>query len=1100
MKRQKNALRIAVISLFTFFFLFSTAGATPNKGATIVKIPQSNSLNEEIAVALDSTRAINSLSLTGNIEFENTKGYFKVVLIDTSNREYLVYREIGTFYSPRECISLEDEAYETISLENVHPKKLVIYTNNCKIRNGAAALNYVSINERVCNTMHKSPSHRAQLQSQNIRKKEIERINRYNKEHNILWTAKETSFSSLPYEVRKNVFSANGDEISTYGWEYYAGGILTPFGINYDSLVFYETTTAPYVEKFSWADRHGKNWNTPTRNQMYPKEVGGCWAYAALSAIEAYINLYCGEKIDEELSIQELLCCSDPHISFSEYGLGAYGPRRACEYIAKVGLMSEADFPLNRDLFTKEDRSESEVLDYCDLKPTLPRLKYQVDTDTVISISPGNGDPNSHVRIMEAIMHHGPGAVTINEFNHVMSIIGWGVVKPGLFLDYWPADWDPFMVTKDHPLANKVYWIFKNSVGDDWGYNGYACLVRAESRFPNVDSTPKGCVSFDTSYFFDGILRVERNGIQQEIPKKAFDEDGDGYYRWGFVGKPDGILELEDSDDSDPTVGPMNEYGIANKLQKTDLFIRDSWKDRGDEPNTIDKISWESPDIILTSSLDGTEHENPIHYTDTSKPLYARVTIHNIGTAPSPITGLLRVSWSVPKLSSLGDISEYPPLISDSLSNPNVTPDPDREGIICHKEQLPIINPGDSATITLKWFPPFSEMDYFLNKNINVSLMAEVVCIDDPYYNTNNGWSQQYVLGNNNVAKKSVSITNLASAQPPLDQDNPEPGDGKGDGNTTPDDDTHPHDGIGLKPIPGGTTPLLICTNSTNRNCRLRICGIEENSSIFDEAEIRIIGNEDFLKSITTQTQLEGICYDPESKMFQMTQQCGIIEGLYLQENANAALQLQINFLTQKLTSKDQYTLRVVLEDVTTNAIIDGYTYTIKKPLRNNEFKAIITTKRLNDNEAFTAEEIGEKAQYCWRDAEGHLIIKGQELNMSRIQGLDRVVLEVTATKDGFRDYAMIEIPYCMKSISPILSVTPNPTKDIAVVKYRLPKTTNTELVISSISGNYSHKYTIDSRANEINLNLSSFAQGYYTLTLYQEGEKVAEAILQKSF
>lgn len=47
MKRQKNALRIAVISLFTFFFLFSTAGATPNEGATVVKTPQSNSLKEK---------------------------------------------------------------------------------------------------------------------------------------------------------------------------------------------------------------------------------------------------------------------------------------------------------------------------------------------------------------------------------------------------------------------------------------------------------------------------------------------------------------------------------------------------------------------------------------------------------------------------------------------------------------------------------------------------------------------------------------------------------------------------------------------------------------------------------------------------------------------------------------------------------------------------------------------------------------------------------------------------------------------------------------------------------------------------------------------
>ena len=45
----------------------------------------------------------------------------------------------------------------------------------------------------------------------------------------------------------------------------------------------------------------------------------------------------------------------------------------------------------------------------------------------------------------------------------------------------------------------------------------------------------------------------------------------------------------EDSDDSDASIGPMNQYGLPTLLKDYDLYIKDNTEDMGFEPNTTIK-------------------------------------------------------------------------------------------------------------------------------------------------------------------------------------------------------------------------------------------------------------------------------------------------------------------------------------------------------------------------------------------------------------------------------------------------------------------------------------------------------------------------------
>lgn len=1053
--------------------------------------------NETLVISLDDSTPIQSFALSGELTFSTPRGYFQALLQDNKGKEYMIFREIGSFYKRGETISLNDVGVETSFLQNIKPQRLIILADGCSFR-----VNKVNVSPSSYKKKSGIPINEIQKQAESrkidFQKMEISRINSYNKKHNVLWIAGETSLSALPYEERKKAFGMSGDAKDTYGWEYYRGGILSPWGVDYDSLVFYETNTAPYVESFSWTNRHGINWNTKPRDQMNPL-VGGCWAHGVLSAFEAYINIYRGEKVDHEMSIQELLSCSAPASALSykteKGGLGSF-PHYAKDYIVNSGLMSEADFPLNPDLY--HEGNEKNIAQYCNQKASLPYMWYK--PKSVIEISANNDQTNSHINLMHAILNYGPGAVTIDEYRHVMCIVGWGMVKPGLFMEYWPPHWDPIVVTKDHPLANKVYWIFKNSCGEEWGYNGYACLVRSKPKY-NVDynhdpegyKKPKGKTSFIDCYFFKGGLEMEILHESSPIQMKAYDNDGDGYYRWGLVGRPEGIYELEDADDSDPTIGPMNKYGIPNKLKHSDLYIRDSHYDKGVEPNTLNNVGWESPDIILTSSFKGKNHENPVRWTDKENPLYIKVVIHNKGDSPSSHRAMLHLQWKKSNLfSSFQDISLYQTSTQSALDSLGIDWDYFKQtsGTICKDEPIPIIKPGDSATVTLEWYPPI-ELEKYNNK-INITLLAEIICIDDAYYNTDRGYSDSYVLQNNNVAQKSVTITDLEFEPIPIDPQFP----GIDCNNLS---DNVPEVIRELCRHKARTAPLYLYTESPNcnlENCRIRIYEVgNEGSPLADEAEVRLCGDANFRKAVSSGLTLKGIKEDPATGDFVFLNNEATIEGLSKLKGSISSIQLQINFLTQKASNTSEYKYHVVLEDIATGERVNGHTYVINKPQRKRKFKATIEQTKEADKEVFSAKSIEENAQYLWKDTEGNLIAEGRHVPTDCFDKQDAIILEVTASKDGFRDYDTIEMPKKTQS-TPILLVSPNPAHEYIDVAYSIVG--QGVLLLSSLSGDITQRYSLEKNSNRKRIDISPLKVGSYTISLYDDGKRIGETILHK--
>ncbi|MHC5074686.1 MAG: C1 family peptidase, partial [Planctomycetota bacterium] len=90
-------------------------------------------------------------------------------------------------------------------------------------------------------------------------------------------------------------------------------------------------------------------------------------------------------------------------------------------------------------------------------------------------------------------------------------------------------------------------WLFKNSWGEDWGDNGYVYVIG-----------DKNDILLYSMYGPVSSLEYDEADIL------CTDNDGDGYYTWGIGPKPSHCPdspEEADGDDSDPCIGPIDEYG-----------------------------------------------------------------------------------------------------------------------------------------------------------------------------------------------------------------------------------------------------------------------------------------------------------------------------------------------------------------------------------------------------------------------------------------------------------------------------------------------------------------------------------------------------------
>jgi PKD repeat protein len=514
---MKNRILVGILMVaFSYHFSFSQkspqefvlSGVDP---ATI-EINQTFTTETEIFPFDKSIPAVYGLSLSARISLENDQSLVRVVLVDRKFGEYLVYEAYSLLY-PGLSFSVDNICEETCILNSVEPQSVRVEVIDAEIT--ISSLTYAS--GLRSGTDVKTVSKEKKLAQNRVK---IIEINKSLKAKGLNWVAGPTSVSEMTYAERKELY---GQSKFPSGFEYYMGGVFKTDG--------YTATreTSLMVDEWDWRDRHGQNWITPVKNQG---SCGSCWAFAATGATEAMVNLFFNQHLDMNLAEQDILSCSGAGTCSGGY------PGTALNYIASTGIVDEATFP-----YTATDQP-------CSNKGTNPSQRIKIGG----KIDFGSTQyPQTNDDLKRMIIEKGPASGGLYDWSHAMVLPGYKVVEEGDHFYYRDLNLNTRWITvgAGDPLIGETVWIFKNSWGSGWGDNGY---VYVQTNITNIGWTH--------------ALLTPVQSLVQSYDVICGDNDGDGFYWWGLGAKPASCNcpDYPDGDDSDPNLGPLDEYGYCTIL------------------------------------------------------------------------------------------------------------------------------------------------------------------------------------------------------------------------------------------------------------------------------------------------------------------------------------------------------------------------------------------------------------------------------------------------------------------------------------------------------------------------------------------------------
>ena len=488
-----------------------------NNDYQLITIEKTYSDSIEIMPFNGLGKKIYGLSASAEINFTSAKGLVRLVLLDNNFNEHLLlesYPDIdGT------SVSFEGHAEETALLNGITP-----YAIEIQVKDATINFNHLSYATKgdIISDYNKQKKEKQTAQN----KDKIERLNKNLKAKGQHWVAGETSVSKMSYGERKKLY---GKSNFPAGFEFYAGGVISTETSSITNTTEKSATiTSPYIEEWDWRNRHGKNWITSVKNQS---SCGSCWAFAATGATEAMANVFFNQQINLDLSEQDMISCS---------GAGSClggSPRYALDYITSNGIVDEATFP-----YQKADIScENKGFNPSELIKIGGKIGYDGYTST-------EDDLKSY------LINYGPLSGGLADWSHAMVLVGYKVVEAGDIFYYRDLSLARYWIeiAEGDPLIGKTVWIFKNSWGEFSGDYGY---VYVETNMSNIAGT----------YAIQTPITSEINNYEVVCT----DNDGDGYYFWGLGPKPANCPEcpdLADGDDSDPTKGPLDEYGYCMPL------------------------------------------------------------------------------------------------------------------------------------------------------------------------------------------------------------------------------------------------------------------------------------------------------------------------------------------------------------------------------------------------------------------------------------------------------------------------------------------------------------------------------------------------------
>jgi hypothetical protein len=521
--KTKNILLILFLSGIGFLSLQAQNLVTLNEAI----------ISDTVFAVSQSDVNTKAMYASGQVEFSLKSGYVRILLTDDSGFDLLVY-ESFPLLTTKGVDVFDNTALETGSiLSFFSATKIRVEIKNAELKKLSIEVSGEGITKE---------------QQQKVKTDRIAVMNKNLREQNALWEAGETPISQMTYQEKKGLFSGKVPDLQ--GFDYYTGGI---FELNGDkeelTLKSAQNTNGTlsntYVPSFDWRNRHGANnpsspyynsgghgWITSVKDQL---SCGSCGVFSVIGTTEALTNLYYNRFLNKDLSEQDIVSCFPYGNCAANQG---WMPSYTIDYIVANGVCEESCFP-----YTATDLP---CLDKCPSPTENIKVSGRINCGTIIF-------PKTVNAIKKNVIRYGPISGGISDFSHAMPIIGYKEIQAGDTI--YTSMHNYVIIPSGDSRIGQTAWLFKNSWGSSWGKNGFAYIL-----LPNISQIKWTHV----------ILSPITSPNYTSADIVCEDRDSDGYYFWGIGPKPAHCPlcapNEPDGDDSNPYLGPMDEYGNCEAI------------------------------------------------------------------------------------------------------------------------------------------------------------------------------------------------------------------------------------------------------------------------------------------------------------------------------------------------------------------------------------------------------------------------------------------------------------------------------------------------------------------------------------------------------
>jgi hypothetical protein len=376
------------------------------------------------------------------------------------------------------------------------------------------------------------------------------------------------------------------------------------------------------------------------------------------------------------------------------------------------------------------------------------------------------------------------------------------------------------------------------------------------------------------------------------------------------------------------------------------------------------------------------------------------------------------------------------------------------------------IKAGGSTILEYVWYPPDTALYSGVNPEPwHFCLLARVEATNDPMTFTETSDLNGNVTNNNNIVWKNVTVVD---------------------------------NNAGLVAGGGGVLPggVVAIGNVFNHpeSFDFEFLSLDfEDGEIYAEAEVLLTLDESSWQKWIEGGQIaENIAiFDEGQRQLIVTANNAWMRNLNFEENERSTMHVSFNFLTEEVTDHPEFDYHVVQKRAADQKIIGGEMYHIVKPNLDGElfFADGGSDEQISkkDSVQLAATDIGKPALYKWYNTDGKLVHSGRNFTVTP-EMTQKYKLEIIAKKDGLKDYDEVLVNVKQYEIT---GLSPNPAIYNVKVEYDTENATSAYLQITRPFGSTSNQYILDVKKSEINIDVSNYKTGIYSVVLVVNGKSV---------